>query len=241
MKPEELRIGNLVQTPKTNQNIPVTIINKHVGVCVNDGFVWQGFEEIQPIELNEGWLLKFGFEREDLGLVSAQFNIGLNPVTQDHLFYLIWFKDYKNAYELKGFPFYRNGHFTLKYVHQLQNLYFALTGEELTVNESKDKIGFLGVVNESGTINSTDNLTIKGSKIKNCSFIGFNAGQDMMEGENVTIIGDDIRNASLTQDNVLIINPGNNLVIIGETLFGEKINVKEVCGKYLHLHHLTSR
>lgn len=133
--PQELKINNLVYVPGTDQIVPITTINMDIGVIVNRSLRMLSFSEIEPIELTEEWMMKFGFEREDTGSVSAQFNIGLNPVTHDYLFSLIWFKDYKNDYELKGFPFYRNGHFTLKYVHQLQNLYFALTGEELTIKE----------------------------------------------------------------------------------------------------------
>ena len=34
--------------------------------------------------------------------------------------------------------FYKNGYFIIKYVHQLQNLYFALTGEELTIKTTSE-------------------------------------------------------------------------------------------------------
>lgn len=126
MKPEELRISNLVHVPKTNQNIPVTIINKHVGVCVNDGFVWLGFEEIKPIELTEEWLLKFGFDQ-----TTPDKWFALN-ICNDWTF-LFW---NNNVLELSV-----NRHGVvlskIEYVHQLQNLYFALTGEELTVKEEK--------------------------------------------------------------------------------------------------------
>ena len=66
-------------------------------------------EYIKPIPLTEEWLLKFGFE-----------------------------KAYETCYQYKDFIL--NDKFImmdiditiqLKHVHQLQNLYFALTGEEL--------------------------------------------------------------------------------------------------------------
>src|SRR5690606_38180140 len=86
------------------------------------------YQAIKPIPLTEEWLLKFGFSRSDKGSVSAQFNLGINPVTNDNMIQLIWLKNLMTTgYSLDGFPFYTNGHFKINYVHQLQNLYFALT------------------------------------------------------------------------------------------------------------------
>ena len=48
---------------------------------------------------------------------------------------LIWLKNPLNPRNTKSYPFYINGYHEIKYVHQLQNLYFALTGEELEINE----------------------------------------------------------------------------------------------------------
>jgi hypothetical protein len=95
---------------------------------------------INPIELTEKWLLDFGFKRENRGSVSAQFHIGINPVTHDWLFDIVWLKDMMD-YSLKDYPFYRNGHFELKYVHQLQNLFFALTGTELELKNECSTCG----------------------------------------------------------------------------------------------------
>ena len=69
--------------------------------------------EYKPIPLTEEWLFKFGFE-----------------------------KAYETCYQYKDFIL--NDKFImmdiditiqLKYVHQLQNLYHALTGEELTIKD----------------------------------------------------------------------------------------------------------
>jgi len=67
---------------------------------------------IEPIPLTEEWLLKFGFEK---GCTS--WNVGG--------FYIDQFGS--------NFEFdYRAG-VKIEHVNQLQNLYFALTGEELTI------------------------------------------------------------------------------------------------------------
>jgi len=146
MKASELRIGNYIYDDFNE----VHIVEKIESQKFND---WNGSEPslivfsklketqngmytcdvVSGIPLTVEWLLKFGFNRHDDGSVSAQFSIGTNPVTKDFMMYLIWIKSSKD-YSLKYFPFYRNGHHIIKYVHQLQNLYFALTGKELTTS-----------------------------------------------------------------------------------------------------------
>jgi hypothetical protein len=91
--------------------------------------VWSDYQvdnihalRLSRIILTEEWLLKAGFKitADGDGIQEARF--GENPITKDYMIILVntgpnWF--------------YRNGHFKLFYVHQLQNLYFALTGQEL--------------------------------------------------------------------------------------------------------------
>jgi hypothetical protein len=73
----------------------------------------------KPIPLTEEWLLKFGFERRQIkDLISYTL-----PKLE-----LYQYASNNN----KIFFEYADGEVELKYVHQLQNLYFALTGEELT-------------------------------------------------------------------------------------------------------------
>ncbi|WP_294267731.1 hypothetical protein [uncultured Chryseobacterium sp.] len=133
IKPNEVRKGNLVEYDGRVFEIDTiaeefpTLNTTEFGIGVVD------WNNIRPIPLSEEWLLKFGFQKEDEGSVSVQFHYGDNLVTRDYLLSLIWIKDYKsNNNALKGFPFYNNGHFTIKTVHHLQNLVFAL-GKELTI------------------------------------------------------------------------------------------------------------
>ena len=116
--PNELMIGNYVYPDNNHGDV--------VQVCAQD---FESTEYLDPIPLTEQWLIDFGFERKDEG-VSAQFHIGENPITLDWLFDVIWLKDHVD-HSLKQYPFYRNGHFEMKHVHELQNLYFALTGKQL--------------------------------------------------------------------------------------------------------------
>lgn len=132
MKANELRIGNLVDLG--NRIAKVIEIN-HLACVVIDLEETQDtiedYERTKPIHLTEEWLLKFGFEIGRESSIMKHWKIGFNSLTHDWLFDIVWIKDVYGNNEQK--PFYRNGRHEIKYVNQLQNLYFALTGEELTL------------------------------------------------------------------------------------------------------------
>lgn len=65
----------------------------------------------------------------------------------------------------------------------------------------------------------------KTSKIKNCTFIGIDAGDDISEGENIIIIGDNIKNLDKKQKGVLFFG---DRIAIGDYLFGKKLNLKDI-------------
>jgi len=120
MKANELRIGNLLIN---GDRICV------VSAIFKGHFKCETIEQIsldtsiqlnyQPIPLTEQWLLGFGFEHSRVGLFG-------------------------NAYELNGLSFlysnfqYQSVQFprvSIQFVHQLQNLVHAITGQELTINK----------------------------------------------------------------------------------------------------------
>jgi hypothetical protein len=79
----------------------------------------------QPIPLTEEWLLKLGFEYNDnYENYRVKANEYYNSVKLDDG---IWC--YNNDNSDAGCYFVTE----IKHVHQLQNLYFALTGQELTL------------------------------------------------------------------------------------------------------------
>ena len=107
IKANELRIGNCV---KLNNSYTTLVPRDFQRYCKSYGI----FEEFEPIPLTEEWLLKFGYRKN-------------TPFFTDGS--IIEF------YENNGMLFCElpdnNTILHIKYVHQLQNLYFALTGEEL--------------------------------------------------------------------------------------------------------------
>lgn len=74
----------------------------------------------EPIPLTEEWLVNFGFVKQ---IKSPSLELYLN-------------KNFVLRFDPQDkFQFYINGNYiNINNVHQLQNLYFALTGEELALN-----------------------------------------------------------------------------------------------------------
>ncbi len=109
MRPEELRIGNLIQLYRrpADQDKTIHKIKWIVDgyVVLTDGFHVNYDTGIEPIPITEEWLDKFGF--------SEHGNKKVTPL-------LLSFLETDLC----------------KHVHQLQNLYYALTGEELRIKEA---------------------------------------------------------------------------------------------------------
>jgi len=114
MTANELRIGNLVDLG--NRIAKVIEIN-HLACVVVDLEETQDtiedYDRTKPIPLTEEWLLKFGFKRNGKKLTFWKIDL---------------VEDEEGIFSFDESRIYID----VKYVHQLQNLYFALTGEELT-------------------------------------------------------------------------------------------------------------
>ena len=138
MKAEELRIGNYINWEQTTHIVSgLPNLNFVRSYWVKDDIVkdqeeYQGFiEEAKPIPLDEDWLLKFGFEfQEDESPRGMKLY-----VNNDWSFCILEeFGTFSYA-ETQGEDYEYFDVKCLRTVHQLQNLYYALTGEELTINE----------------------------------------------------------------------------------------------------------
>lgn len=132
MEAKNFRVGNFIKDTWSKMPFVITSLGKQIATYNGAQEFKCRYENLEPIEITEQWLFDLGFEKETKGSVSNQYNYGENPLTHEYLLQLIWLKTLPD-YELEKHPFYRNGHFSIKYVHQLQNLFFALTGTELTV------------------------------------------------------------------------------------------------------------
>ena len=121
MKANELRIGNLVSRLDLGDHSlrveSVLELRKDKVLTTGPISVICLYSETKPIPLTEEWLLKFGFEFTKLYYI--RYNDDL----------VIYFDG------IEKFYFQRNSKtLTLKYVHQLQNLFFCLCGKELELS-----------------------------------------------------------------------------------------------------------
>jgi len=125
MEAKELRIGNLVLDDYSGRMI-VSAINPYDGMYNHESGVYlcknnnlpSGYyflKDIRPIELTEDWLIMFGFEKETALFRKDKHAINLTIA---------------GLYEFKNIPIKE-----VSYVHELQNLYFAITGKELILNQ----------------------------------------------------------------------------------------------------------
>ena len=117
MKANELRIGNLVQLDGLKRPIKVSII---------DTTETNSITKYKPIILTEEWLLKFGFERDGKYDFELKVNgIYFRGMCDDR-------QPINTSISIFNLP---DCAIKVKQVHQLQNLYFALTGQELTLKD----------------------------------------------------------------------------------------------------------
>lgn len=118
MDAKELRLGNFVKFPAIQKEIVVNIR------VIQD--LSYGTTRYEPIELNEQWLEKFEFI--------------FSRIQQRHLLkvdFELWicYSD-EEGYTLQNVNQIVARFKAMKYVHELQNLYFVLTNKELNqINE----------------------------------------------------------------------------------------------------------
>lgn len=138
IQPNELRIGNLVYASwKTGLIVPIKEIREFKIIVDDDEWSCLKYDEIDPIPLTPEWLEKCGFEKRleywepFVGdAKGAWFNM-------NGIFIVVLKSNGKiyRAIATNGDEFgYVDGP-EIKSVHQLQNVIFALTGQELDIKE----------------------------------------------------------------------------------------------------------
>ena len=134
MESRELRIGNLIEVNTKEKRIDsldergINFYQDSYGETSYDGYFNSGFDLITPIPLTEEWLVKLGFDKKENGYYK-DFSGGSMRVDENIIALFIGSEYALNIamdYDFVELPN------EIPKVHQLQNLYFALTGEELT-------------------------------------------------------------------------------------------------------------
>jgi len=124
MKASELMIGNWVNFAEENVLFQIVEIDSE-GLTVENKSdkTWIELETFEPIPLTEEWLAKFGFVKSE-----EKFNY-FERVTYNN--YTLEANKRIISFSIDKYKCLDCSHDHVKYVHQLQNLYFALTGEQL--------------------------------------------------------------------------------------------------------------
>jgi len=141
MKASELRIGNYI-ADRGNKEWQIDhweSINKlsaksnatmYMGILMETHPMTEYVDYIKPIPLTEEWLLKFGFEEITNYVFKSPSKQSAYELSYETLCYNLKEKIFTVCTcDVHGFET------TIEHVHQLQNLYFALTGEELITKQ----------------------------------------------------------------------------------------------------------
>lgn len=124
----DLRIGNLLKF--NEETVDVESIGFD-GVNLRGGYDWSidcefNYDELEPIPLTEDILLKCGFVKHKAGIGGCDMWQGMDAWEMDDE----WLFRGSPERGLKLIGYFNSN---IQYLHQLQNLYFALTGSELNI------------------------------------------------------------------------------------------------------------
>ena len=131
MELKELRIGNIVWENYSGEMIVSELRYSTESMYLRKTWLLPDglykVKDIEPIPLTEEWVLRFGFNKVSVDEITAyhKHDFRLSKTGGDGF--------YTATYRGEFLVF-------IKKVHQLQNLYFALTGDELEIkNEEHEK------------------------------------------------------------------------------------------------------
>ena len=117
MKASELRIGNYINDHKTDMSYSVISLSKTLCTYKNQQEFRSPYDLLKPIPLTDEWLQEFGLID---GVFTELEYFSIRQSFANGLYYCLYFENEYTATDIK-------------YVHELQNLYFALVGTELTI------------------------------------------------------------------------------------------------------------
>jgi hypothetical protein len=152
MLANELRVYNYIYKKIHKKDTPLEVVEilsinssfdvldvKNIGGYITEQCPLKDFE---PIPLTEEWLLKLGFKVKDR---KSNLNTDIFYIPTFEIDYCLFYADFRLDYglyvEYTDSPFPEDDEklypitFEIKYIHQLQNLLYSLTGEELTIKQ----------------------------------------------------------------------------------------------------------
>jgi|SRR6476661_3041456 len=129
MKATDLRIGNYIQYIPIKNPVKVIAVDSRYNSIVHDNSIALIDGQYEPVPYNEKWCLKFGLKENNQ---SSHFQKRYNLPDDRFVIYLEEeYGEHKVVFEGNDLTFFR-------YVHEIQNLCFAVTGDELTEKNLMD-------------------------------------------------------------------------------------------------------
>lgn len=152
MKTNELRIGNCIlidcimykEERKVTEICPDGVFAKTRYTANMPEIIFIKEEDIEPIELTEEVLLKIGFEKIEF-VKNEQYGYYKKICIDDYSYMLDFMVVPKDEFIRFSIRFYENEDdevdcyleefrsYNIKYLHQLQNSYYCVIGEELNI------------------------------------------------------------------------------------------------------------
>lgn len=136
MKASELRIGNIVNQTGSVQGVVTELRINHARIRytlagqLRHSLV--SYEHLEPIPLTEEWLVRLGMLKYTDSIPYA-YVFNLDKKLGFNRFRLQWARYGDGVEGFYNLHLYKIQCARVQYVHELQNLYFALTGKELEV------------------------------------------------------------------------------------------------------------
>lgn len=133
LKKTDLRLGNLIQYPGWNKDGSMAIFHirdlylDDAKIALTNGTIHlpsSDIDYLKPISLNDEWLVKFGFKKSPS---NNSFYLSIPELKAE-----VHFENFRGG--LVCVLYCSTGSFIpshIEFVHQLQNLYHALTGKDL--------------------------------------------------------------------------------------------------------------
>lgn len=139
MRAQDLRIGNWVN----EYGVPIQITPQHILGLHQIEVAGKICIDLEPIPLTEEWLIRLGFEKRIINNTFPEYFIECTPKNYKMKYFLffrfgLYHTTPKGVCDEQGWRPELSGSvhcFHLQHVHQLMNLFYALTGEELTLTD----------------------------------------------------------------------------------------------------------
>ena len=133
MKATELRIGNWLIDKRYTHDSENGRFKVHVRDLQYLTDIKESNEcDFEPIPLTEEILLKCGFKKTEEYYAADEENVDVYTIGCFDIAFID--NEYKLWISIDEDSYYNFAWTEIKYLHQLQNIYFALTGQELEVN-----------------------------------------------------------------------------------------------------------